>query len=369
MGAFSAKHFNTILRKIWYEDQGKNGQKALKMGLRLLSLPYHLAVDVRNRLFDLGVLKQVKLPCKVISVGNITVGGTGKTPMVILLARMLKERGYRPAVLSRGYGGNASSSARIISDGVNIMMTTADVGDEPILIARSLQGIPVLTGPDRVYTGTIALENLDVDILILDDAFQHRRIFRDVDIVLLNREKPLGNGHLLPRGPLREHPRGLNRAHITVWKDTLLTGRFPRYEEQTIGVFQPVISAYLEAKALVRGDLESSLPLGYLENRKVCAFAGIAFPEAYRETIESLGGNIVHFLSFPDHYQYTREDLFYIEKVSEASQAEIIMTTEKDGVRLSNFPNFLRHIYLLQVEMEVLPSRKHFETLIFEKLR
>ncbi|GAI79803.1 unnamed protein product, partial [marine sediment metagenome] len=161
-------------------------------------------------------------------IGNITVGGTGKTPTVIMLANLLKERGYRPAVLSRGYGGKKRSSISIISDGSNILAKPDEAGDEPALIAKSVNHVPVITGPNRFITGKYAIDHLGADVLILDDAFQHRSLFRDIDIVLLDGKRPFGNGFPLPRGSLREPKKALKRADIIV-----LTGT-DREEEKSL---------------------------------------------------------------------------------------------------------------------------------------
>ncbi|MBM4272375.1 MAG: tetraacyldisaccharide 4'-kinase [Deltaproteobacteria bacterium] len=357
------------LRQIWYADSTHPTLKLLTPLLFLTSLVYRTVINIRNRMYDHGIFSQRKLPCKVVSVGNIAVGGTGKTPMVIMLAKILKEKGYRPAVLSRGYGGRTKHPVNIVSDGSRITMGCHEAGDEPVLIARATEGIPVITGAERSVTGKAAINDLGANILILDDGFQHRKLFRDLDIVILNREEPFGNGFLLPRGPLREPPKALDRAHFLIWKDSILDGRYPKYQEKGIGVFSPTLSAYLRPKTLVRGESGDSLPLEYLRGKKICAFAGIAFPESFRETIESMGGIVVSFLPFPDHHNYTVSDIADIERVSAASTAEIVMTTEKDGIRLNDFTDFLKDIFILRVEMEVLPSREEFEALILEKLK
>jgi tetraacyldisaccharide 4'-kinase len=321
-------------------------------------------------MYDLEIIKQVKLPCRVISVGNITVGGTGKTPTVIMLANLLKKKGYRPAVLSRGYGGKTRTPVNVVSDGSRILMEHIEAGDEPVLIAKSVDdGIPVLTGPKRVLTGRAAIENLGADILILDDAFQHRSIYRDLDIVLMNRGEPFGNGFLLPRGPLREPPEAMKRADLIIWKDEACDGRYPRYQEHGIGTFLPVLSGYLNPKSLLKGNTEHSLPLEHVKGKKICAFAGIGSPEAFIETIESLGGHLVSSLPFPDHYRYTAGDISDIRRKSSESGAEVIITTEKDGIRLSDFPDFLKDIFVLKVQMEILPYPELFESTIFEKLK
>jgi tetraacyldisaccharide 4'-kinase len=357
------------LRKIWYSDTPLSVFNPLVLVLSLFSLPYRVVVDVRNRMYDLGIVTQIKLPCKVISVGNITVGGTGKTPMVIMLAKLLKGIGYRPAILSRGYGGKSKSPVNIVSDGSTILTGQGEAGDEPVLIAQSAEGIPVITGPERTVTGDFAVKTFGADVLILDDAFQHRRIFRDIDIVLLNREKPFGNGFLLPRGPLRESPQGLNRAHLRIWKDSARDGRYPLYCEQGIGTFSPVLSGYLRPKDLVRGNTGEPLPLEHIGGKKICAFAGIGSPENFRVTIDSLGGVLVGFLPYPDHYRFTLEDVDEIRRKKAASGAEILVTTEKDGIRLTEFTDFLKEVLILRVEMEMLPSRDEFTALLLEKLK
>jgi tetraacyldisaccharide 4'-kinase len=363
------KRLTSKLRKIWYGDNTASILNPLTLILSALSIVYHFVINLRNQMYNQGILKQEKLACKVISVGNITVGGTGKTPTVIVLAKLLRERGYRPAVLSRGYGGNAKSSVNIVSDGSKILMGHEEAGDEPVLIAQSVNCIPVLTGPKRTLTGRFAIENLKADILILDDAFQHRCIFRDIDIVILNREKPFGNGFLLPRGPLREPPKALDRAHLQIWKDNTFDGRFPRYYEQGIGTFFPTLSEYIKPKDILRGGTGDALPLEYISGKKVCAVAGIGLPDNFKETIESLGATLSSFLTFPDHYRYTAEDTAEIRKKASASDAECILTTEKDGIRLADFPDFLKDIHILRVEMEMLPSQEAFAALILDKLK
>jgi len=358
------------IRQIW-----KNGDSAhfpsrmIKWALSLFSVGYGAAVSLRNRLYDRGIFKQERLPCKVISIGNITAGGTGKTPLVIMLANFLREKGYKPAVLSRGYGGKTILPVNIVSDGSHILMGHVEAGDEPVLIAKSTEGVPVITGPKRTQTGRSAIEKMGADVLILDDGFQHRAIFRDVDIVLMNRENSFGNGYLLPRGPLREPAESMKRADLIIWKDNSLDGRYPLYQEQGIDKFLPVLSGHLRPKSIVRESTGESFPLEYIRGKRICAVAGIGSPESFRDTIESIGGVTVSLLPFPDHYRYTAEDLIDIREKASAAAAEIIMTTEKDAIRLTDFPDFLKEIYILQVEMEMLPSQETFASLILEKLR
>ena len=363
------KNLHNKLRKIWYANHAHSFLNPSILFLGFLSLLYRSIIHLRNRFYDMGILTQEKLPCKVISVGNITVGGMGKTPTVILLANLMREQGYKPAVLSRGYGGKATPAINIVSDGSRVLMGHEEAGDEPVLIAKSAAGIPVLTGPKRVITGRAAVKDFGVDLLILDDAFQHRSIFRNIDIVLLDREKPFGNGFLLPGGPLREPPEALKRADLLIWKDRIIDGRYPQYQEQGIGCFLPVFSGHLKPKALIRGNTGETLALEHIRGKKILAFAGIGSPESFVKTIESLGGIIVTFLPFPDHHLYTLSDISEIRKITSSSHAEIIMTTEKDAIRLTAFSDFLQAVLILRVEMKMLPSQEAFSAWIMERLK
>lgn len=352
-----------LVQGIWNEDRPTLRAGALRAGLHLLSLLYRSAVAARNQLYDRGLLRQEKLPCPVVSVGNLTVGGTGKTPTVILLATMLREKGHRPAVLSRGYGGSARARITTVSDGKRILMGWRQSGDEPVLIARSVPGVPVLTGPRRILTGRVAVERFGADVLILDDAFQHRALFRDLDIVMLDATRPFGNGYLLPRGPLREPPEALRRAHLLI-----RTGGTER-EEPPRGVPPlPVFRGVHRPRELVEAATGRALPLTELRGVKVCAFAGIGSPEAFRQSLTALGAEVVAFRAFPDHHPYTLHDLEALRRQAGESGGERIVTTEKDGIRLADFPDFLAEISLLRIGMHIAPAEA-FAELLFSRVR
>ena len=343
----------------------------------LISILYRGIVSLKNYFYNSGLFTVKKLSCKVISVGNITVGGTGKTPMVIMLAKLLKEKGYRPAILSRGYGGKKTGRVSIVSDGENVFMKPDEAGDEPVLIAKSARNIPVVTGKKKYLTGKFAIEHFGADVLILDDAFQHRSLFRDIDMVLLDEKRPFGNGFVIPRGELREPTNELGRADIVVLTGTRKTG----VRDQGSGIsgqwsmvsgqqaVVPVYRAYRRPKDLLKADTENVYPLDYLNGKKICAFAGIARPDSFKKTIASVGGEVITFLSFPDHHVYTPEDLDKIMRTVSESSAQIILTTEKDGIKLIDFPDFLRDIYQLRIEMEILPPQKKFEDILLERIK
>lgn len=350
------------LKEIWKGEQTTGVSSAFAAALCLLSQPYGIMVAARNRLYGGGLLKQQKLPRPVISVGNLTVGGTGKTPTVISLVHLLKEHGYRPAVLSRGYGGSARSPVNVVSDGNRILMGWREAGDEPILIARALPGITVLTGSRRILTGRAALETFDADILILDDAFQHRSLFRDIDMVLLDTMRPLGNGFLLPRGPLREPPNALCRADILLRTGEGENG-IPLREAESL----PSFRAIHRPQGLVAGGNQRIETVAALFGQKVFAFAGIGSPEAFRRSLTELGAEVAGFEIFPDHHPYDLSDIKKLRRLAARSGASRIVTTEKDGIRLAEFSDFLAEISLLRIAMEITPARP-FSELVFSRL-
>lgn len=346
------------VRNIW--NGAPIGHRApLSALLRALSIPYGVAVAARNRLHDGGLLRQRRLRRPVISVGNLTVGGTGKTPAVICIANLLIGRGYRPAVLSRGYGGRAKSPVNVVSDGRHIRMGWQEAGDEPVLIARALPAVPVLTGSRRFFTGQEAVETFGADVLILDDAFQHRSLCRDIDIVLLDAARPFGNGFLLPRGPLREPPESLRRADLL-----LRTGDAEREEPLREAAALPSFRAKHQPQGLVAGETGRIEPVAALSGQKVFAFAGIGSPEAFRRSLAGLGAVVVGFRIYPDHHPYGLADIGEIRLLAEKSGAARIVTTEKDGVRLTDFPDFLPELSLLRIAMEITPGERFAESIL-----
>ncbi|MDO9530003.1 MAG: tetraacyldisaccharide 4'-kinase, partial [Syntrophales bacterium] len=363
-----------LTASILHDDSKPNCLNPLLFTLYLFSIIYGGIIRLRNRMYDLAIFKMRKLRCRVISIGNITVGGTGKTPMAIMLANLLKERGYKPAVLSRGYGGKNKNRITVVSDENHILAEFDEAGDEPVLIAKSAKRVPVITGPKRYFTGKYAVDNLGIDVLILDDAFQHRCLFRNIDIVLLDSTRPFGNRFLLPRGPLREPKKALERADIIVLTENRDSALFSQRVTDDIVTAAlkkgavPIFRGYHKPKELVKGEESDSYPLEYLSGKKVSAFAGIAKPESFEETIISLGGKAVSFITFPDHHRYTMGDIEEIKKASSNCSSEIIVTTEKDGIKLIDFPEFFRDIFLLRIEMEIVDCSTEFEDIIMSKL-
>lgn len=356
-------------QRIWNDDDKISRFSPTRAILYILSLLYRLVVDLRNLFYDKQIISSVKLACPVISVGNITVGGTGKTPCVIMLAQILQAHGFLPAVLSRGYGGKSSQEVNIVSDGKTILLNAATAGDEPLLIAQSIPGVPVITGVRRIKTGKVAIEQFGANVLICDDAFQHREIFRDVDIVLLDSEKPLGNGQLLPRGELRESSSGLSRADcfiLTRAEQTQPVDPVVGKITQTSNI--PVFRANHQLRELVNGDESLHRPFSDLHGKKVCAFCGIAKPESFKKMLFTARADILSFNPFPDHHSYSRYDLEELKSIYITSGADYLVTTQKDAMRLQRYPEFLKMLCILRMEMEIIPSPDIFENFIVQRL-
>ena len=303
--------------------------RLLRFFLVPLALLYGLFQCLRAGLYQSGTLSSKRLPRPVISVGNIAVGGTGKTPVTAYIARLLLGQGLRVAVLSRGYGGSREGQTTVVADGKSLLLSADECGDEPFLLASTIPGLMVVIGPDRHTAGLLALDSLNPDVFLLDDGFQHLRLQRDLNILLVDYKHPFGNGWTLPAGLLREPPSAARRA------DLVIQTRCPAGAEVAELVpGRPHCSArHLlgDAIPLVGGEV---LRLEALRGKKLLAFAGIAEPEGFFAGLRALGLNLVATLNFPDHAVYDAVALAEIADRLRTSGANLAVTTEKDGVKL-----------------------------------
>lgn len=309
---------------------------AFRLFLRLSSVVYGAAVQTRSHLYRQGLFPLKRLPCHVISIGNLTVGGTGKTPMAIYTARTVHSLGFRTAVVSRGYKGRLENAGGIVSDGGKTLLDANMAGDEPFVMANSLPGIPVVVGKNRFASGRLAIERFGTEVIVLDDAFQHFALKRDLDVVLLDHQNPFGNEYLLPRGTLREPLSALNRAHAVVFTRTN-PKRKPLFSE----ALHPEISGKPVFHTIHEPFVARVIPaeknpqeMNLLENKKVFAFSGIAKNRDFRSTLRHTGCTIADYLEFPDHHGYTDKDLDRIHRFAAREGAEMVLTTEKDCARL-----------------------------------
>lgn len=324
-------------------DDGKNPFLSFGYFLFLLSRLYGAAMKLRQAFYKGNILKSEKLPCKVISVGNLSTGGTGKTPMTIYLAELLKRLGYKVAIVSRGYKGSAEKTGGIVCDGTNLLMDSEEAGDEPLMLASYLN-VPVVVGGNRFVAGMKAVEAFAPDIILLDDAFQHLRLKRDIDLLLLDGCRPFGNSHLLPRGPLREPVSALSRADAFILtrcedKKSCPSQRLHSFHSPAHSpVFRtshvPYISRIVSGKNAENANPEK-YALGTLRGRKVFAFSGIAKNEDFQRSLEHMGCEIAGFAGFPDHYRYSDAELRDILQSAKKMNADFLVTTEKDYVRIA----------------------------------
>jgi len=297
---------------------------------------YELAMRLRLCLYHKGIVRQRRLPCKVVSIGNLTVGGTGKTPMVHYVANLLKGIGLEVAVISRGYGGHAQRSGGVVSNGKTTLMGPEASGDEPQLLAAKLNDIPLLVGKDRCRAARQAIREFRASVLVLDDGFQHLRVKRDLDLLLLDSTRPFGNGYCIPRGTLREPVEEMKRATaivLTRWTGISSSTR----ERSIIGACakgRPVFKCMHVPEALYPAGKEESLDFASLKGRRLFAFSGLARNESFQETIGKLQGHLVGFSEFPDHHRYSNRDLRSIWKRARHLKVDNIITTEKDFVKI-----------------------------------
>jgi tetraacyldisaccharide 4'-kinase len=278
------------------------------------------------------------LPAFVISVGNVVVGGTGKTPLTLWLADTIHRRGYSVAILSRGYGRKGSDVAKVPDSGETLPLTRL-YGDEPVLMARKIHGVSVWVGRERYRAGLAAWQSLRPQVLILDDGFQHLALERDLDLVLLDAGHPFGNGEILPLGPLREPVSNLARADafiLTRAQDPEQTAKTRRLLEKRFPG-KPVLACSHRLTEPTAGLGETPVPYERLSNASVAAFAGIARPEAFFEALRRKGVYPVREWAFQDHHGYSREELREILETVRQKNIHSLITTEKDTVRLPSW--------------------------------
>jgi len=345
-----------------YQKERSFGKKMLLFPLYLLSLPYGGGVRARALFYGFGLLKPKRLPCPVISVGNLTVGGTGKTPLVMLLARGLGQRGITHAILSRGYKRKKISDS-LVSDGRKLLLSPEEAGDEPYLMARNLRGVPILVGKDRFTTGSAAIQRFGVRSLLLDDGYQHLELYRDLNILLIDSTIGFGDGHLLPRGILREPLSHLRRADLFVLtkvEDPQACLRLERMLHQVHPRAQVFHSQY-EPVGLIglHGETED---VKVLQGKKVLALSGIANPQYFLSLLKRCGMEIGEEAIFPDHHFYRARDLASISARSKGM--DWVVTTEKDMLKLENSQIDHPPIRALRIEMKIREEEEFFRRIV-----
>lgn len=313
---------------------------------------YGLVMRIREQLYTKQVFTQHKVAVPVISVGNLVLGGTGKTPTVIFLAKLLQRNGYRPAVVSRGYGGKSKEDINIVSDGKSLLMDTVEAGDEPVLLASTLNGVVVLTGKKRILPCEYAVQQFGVDCIILDDGFQHMGVSRDINLVLFDAGNLAGNSRVFPAGPLREPVSSLHRTTAF-----LITGKTDSNSERSHSFVELLQSKFVDVPVFTAANTKPTLhkasgePVALSEVKNATLFCAIANPERVSQTAEDLGITIIHTSFFQDHKEYTQQIVNSLCEDAKGKGAHCLITTTKDFVKVNNF-KFDLPIYILQVEQQ-----------------
>jgi tetraacyldisaccharide 4'-kinase len=317
----------------------------------------------------------------VISVGNLTVGGTGKTPVVEMLARALQQGGRRVAILSRGYKSvprplplrildkltrNKSPFVpRVVSDGVSLLLNSRTAGDEPFMLANNLRGVMVLTHRDRVKSGIYAINEFQADTLILDDGFQYVKMRHGIEIVLVDRTAPFGNEHMLPRGTLREPPANIRRAtHIFLTKcdgsdNSAIIDRIRRFN-RTADIIE-CTHRPKHLKNFLTGEIKS---LEFLKGLKVGSLCGIAVPESFESALRSLGAEVELTQSYADHHRYSLKEIERFLRRCARRSLDAVLTTEKDAVRIPRIMDPELPVYYMRVEIEILAGQENWQSFV-----
>jgi tetraacyldisaccharide 4'-kinase len=349
----------------------------LRLLLRALSWLFATVVQIRLWLYRHRIIRPNTLGCQVISVGNLTVGGTGKTPVVEVFARNLQQQGRKVAILSRGYKsketpflqkmtqrittGKIETPPRVVSDGKRLLLDSHTAGDEPYMLASNLPNVAVVVDKDRVKAGKYAIRELGCDTLILDDGFQYLKLGHRLDIALVDQTNPYGGGALLPRGLLREPMRNIKRAGFIFITKCPQEGA-PELKEQLrrLNPHAEISECRHAAKFLKDVFGETTYELEQLKGMKIAAVSGIAVPESFENALRSFGAEIVYTRRFTDHHRFTQQEIINTINQSIQHGAEAILTTEKDAVR---FPFVERRdipIMFMRVQIEMLSGEEEF---------
>lgn len=312
-------------------------------------LIYLFIVTIRNYLYDIKIFKAIKLPSKIISVGNITIGGTGKTPVVIAIAKFLQQQNKSVAILSRGYG-RKSTGTQLVTDGKTNPANWETVGDEPMLMAKHLSDIPVVVDENRVRGGKYLLNKFHPEIIILDDGFQHRKIYRDVDIVLINSNMSNFVNRIFGFGNFRESWKSLKRAHLIFLtkSDYVAPSKKLQAKLKTIGL--PLFKTNLIPSSYLLDSKNNKVEIEYFSGKTALLFSGIGDPESFTKTVQNLNIRILDSINFKDHKNYSKSDIKRIRNKYIKTGADVILTTEKDFLKIgeTDLP-----IYTIPITMDI----------------
>jgi tetraacyldisaccharide 4'-kinase len=368
----------TFVLEVIFEQRTGKRAALMRGALFAFSQLFAVAVKARRVLYDFRILRDSTLGVQVIAIGNITVGGTGKTPVVEKFARELKDEGRKVAILSRGYRSKPTplherllnkvllredtTPPRIVSDGKSLLLDSETAGDEPYMLASNLKDVVVLVDKDRVKSGLYAIEKFGCDTLLLDDGYQYWKLAgRRRDIVLIDCQQPFGNNHLLPRGTLREPPSHLSRAsNIFITKSNGQTDAL----RQTIRRLNPgagiieCVHQPLYFEDVFTGERHA---IESIAGKRVASLSGIAQPESFEESLVGLGAELVYAKRFADHHRFTQQELLNAINRGAKRNAALLLTTQKDAVRFPKLDRRDLPILFMRVEIRIIRGAKNFQ--------
>ncbi len=353
--------------------------------LYVFSFIYGHLVNVKLAGYKVGVFKRKKLGCYVISLGNITVGGTGKTPTAQRLARDIRDMGYRVVILNRGYRAKWKGDVGIVSDGKTLQMDAAQAGDEAFMLAKHLPNVPVLIGPERAVTGQYAIDHFGAEVAILDDGYQHWQLERDMDIVLIDAVNVFGNNYMLPRGTLREPISHMERADVCLLtkvdqaapgSNRYIRDTIEKYNDHALiveSIHQP--RCFIELADWYEDMAAPGIDISEMKGRRVMAVSAIGNPASFEQTLSDIGAVIIESLRFPDHHDYTPEEMADVVDQALRQGAEAIVITEKDAVKVPDVPREIMKaespvpIYVVSVEVTFQSGDKEFKAMLEKNLQ
>ena len=334
---------------------------------------YEAGVRLKLFCYNAGIVPRTRLDCCVISIGNITVGGTGKTPTAQKVALMIQKLGYRVVILNRGYRSHWEEKIGVVSDGKKIYMTAYEAGDEAFLMAKQLPGIPVVIGKERAITGQFAVDKFKAEVIILDDGYQHWQLYRDLDVVLVDTLNMFGNGCILPRGTLREPLCNLSRAGLFLLTKCDQSSPISRATLcDTLHKYAPVAPIvesihkpcdYIEIADWYKNDMSKALPLEALRGKHVMVFSAIGNPSSFEQTMTAEGLNIVEAIRYPDHHDYGMVEMQYIMERAISRGVKALVTTGKDAVKIPTEFIYLHRdvpLYILDMEIQITSGEEAF---------
>lgn len=339
--------------------------------LMVISRIFKSVVLTRLFLYNVGIFHRYPLGCQVISVGNITAGGTGKTPVVEIFARELQKSGRKVAILSRGYRKKelpwyqrifreTIEPPRVVSDGKRLLLDSEMGGDEPYMLASNLPGVVVLVDKNRVKSGRYAVKRFGCDTLILDDGFQYQKLRHRLEVVLVDKTNPFGNTHMLPRGVLREPIRNLKRADFIFITKSDGQSEALRKQIRELNDHAEIIECCHQPRFLQNVYTSERIPLDWLKGRTVATLSGIAVPQSFENSLRVMGARVIYCERYADHHRYDAQEIINAVNKAADLRTDALLTTEKDAVRFPRLETTPVPVYYLRVDIELLNGAENF---------